>query len=110
MFNMDARQMEKMMKNMGIQTTEIIAEEVIIKTKDKKLISLNPKISKIKMGGNEVMQITGDFKEAPLDKFSDEDVQIIVEQTGCTAAQAKRALDETGDIADAILKIKKEEA
>ena len=71
------------MKQMGIQSQEIDAVEVIIKTKDKELVSSNPKVSKVKRGGNEVMQITGDFEERSLEKFSDDDVKMIIEQTGC---------------------------
>ena len=101
--------MEKMMKQMGIQSEEIDAVEVIIKTRDRELVSSNPKVSKVKMGGNEVMQITGDFQERKAEKFSEDDVKIIAEQTGCTEEEARDALSETKDIAEAIIKLKKQE-
>ena len=99
--------MEKMMKQMGIQTVEIPATEVIIKTPEKELIISNPQVSKVTMGGQETFQIAGDVSERSQEKFSKEDIQMIVEQTGCSEEEAAGALEETGDIAEAILKLKK---
>ena len=108
MFNMGARQMEKMMKQMGIQSDEIPAEEVIIKGKDKEIVISNPKVTKIKMQGQETFQILGDVSERAKESFSEEDVKMISEQTGASEEEAKAALEETGDIAEAILKLKKD--
>lgn len=99
--------MEKMMKQMGIQTVEIPATEVIIKTPEKDLIISNPQVSKVSMGGQETFQIIGEVSERSEEKFSKEDLQMIVDQTGCTEEEAADALEETGDIAEAILKLKK---
>ncbi len=95
------------MKQMGIQTVEIPATEVIIKTPEKDLIISNPQVSKVSMGGQETFQIIGEVSERSEEKFSKEDLQMIVDQTGCTEEEAADALEETGDIAEAILKLKK---
>ncbi len=100
------KMLEKAMKQMGIKSEEILAEEVIIKTGDKELVILNPQVTKVNMGGQESLQITGEITERSKSKFSDEDLKIIMEQTGVTKEQAAKALEEAGDIAEAILKLK----
>lgn len=100
------KQMEKMMKQMGIQTQEIPAEEVIIKSADKELVITNPQISKVSIGGQETYQIIGEAVERATEKFSSDDIQMIVDQTNCSEEEAKKALEETEDIAEAILKLK----
>ena len=100
------KMMEQAMKKMGIKSEEILAEEVIIKTPDKDFVISNPQVTKIQMGGQESFQITGTLEELPRSKFSEEDLKIIMEQTGVTKEQAAKALEETGDIATAILKLK----
>jgi nascent polypeptide-associated complex subunit alpha len=107
---MNPHQMKKMMKQMGISQEEISAEEVIIRGNGKEIVITNPQVVKIKMGGNDSFQITGQVSEReggsePV-KFSDEDVEIVVAQTGCTAGEARQALEDEGDIAKAILKLK----
>lgn len=104
---MGARQMEKMMKQMGINSTQIDAEEVIIKGKDKELVISNPQVTKITMQGQDTYQVIGEASERSVESFSEEDVKMIVEQTGASEDEAKAALEETRDIAEAILKLKK---
>lgn len=101
--------MEKMMKQMGIKTDHIEASEVIIKTKDKDIIISNPQITKINMKGAESFQIAGEVSERgneKKEKFSDEDIEMIVSQTGASIEDAKAALESEGDIAGAIMKLK----
>ena len=101
------KMMEKAMRQMGIQTIEIPATEVIIKTPEKEIVISNPQVSKVTMGGQETFQIAGEVSERSPEKFSNEDIKMIVEQTGCSEEEAAGALEETGDIAEAILKLKK---
>ncbi|MBR9682907.1 MAG: nascent polypeptide-associated complex protein [Candidatus Aenigmarchaeota archaeon] len=108
MFNMGSRQMEKMMKQMGIQNEIVDAVEVIIKGKDKEIVISNPQVTKITMQGQDTYQVVGEVSEKSAESFSEEDVKMIVEQTGASEEEAKSALEETGDIAEAILKLKKE--
>ena len=103
MFN--PKQIEKAMKKMGIKTEDLYVDEVIFKSKDKEMVIENPHVSKIKMGDTTTFQIIGELKERKL--FSDEDIKIIVDQTGCSREEAEKTLEETKDIAAAILRLMK---
>lgn len=102
-----ARQMEKMMKQMGVKSESIDATEVIIKTADKEIVVSEPQITEIEMKGERSFQVVGKVSERPLgSKFSDEDIKMITDQTGAGEEDAKKALEEEGDIAKAIMKLK----
>jgi len=103
---LSGRQLEKAMKKMGIKTEEIEAEEVVLKCKDKDIVISNPNVSKIIMGNQETFQITGDVSEKNKEKFSKEDIDMIMGQTGCSQEEAEKALNETGDIAAAIMSLR----
>ncbi len=96
------RQMEALFKQLGIKTKEIEAEEVTIKTKSGNIIVKNPKVTEIEMKGMKTFQISGEIEES---KFSQEDVKFVMENTGVDEETARKALEETGDIAGAILKL-----
>lgn len=101
------REMQRMMKQMGIQSEEIDAERVIIESRGRRLVVNNPQITKMKMGGQESLQIVGTITEEKPEKFSKEDVSLVMAQTGCSESQAKAALEKEGDIAKAILSLSK---
>lgn len=104
MFNLDPKKMQQVMKQMGMSQEEIPASRVIIeKTDDTKLVIENPSVVKIKMQGQESFQITGEVKEES--SISEDDIKTIIEKTGCTEKQAKKALEKTGDLAEAILEL-----
>ncbi len=105
---MDPRKMQQMMRQMGIQSKEIPAKKVIIETDDGNLIINNPQITEINMQGNKSYQITGSIaKEASI---SDEDVDMVVSQAGCSREKARSALEDSdGDIAGAILALSEDE-
>jgi len=104
--------MQAMMKQMGIQQVEVPATEVIIKTEDKDLIITNPQVSKVNMMGQETYQIVGEVHEQErltTPDLSEEDIQTVVEQTGCSSEVAKETLEKNqGDLAETILELKKE--
>jgi len=103
----DPKKMQSMMKQMGISQEEIDASKVIIeKTDNTKLIIENPSVIKIKMQGQESFQITGQAREEtkPL-TISEDDINTIVEKTGCTKKQAQDTLKKTSDLAEAILEL-----
>jgi len=104
---MDKRQMEKMMKQMGIASEEVDATEVVIKTRNNEILISNPQVTKVKMGGTATFQIAGDVTERTVEKFSKEDVNIVMEQTGADETEAREALKKEGDLAAAILALKK---
>jgi nascent polypeptide-associated complex subunit alpha len=103
--NINPRQLQKAMQRMGIKQDEIEAIEVIIKTKEKNLIIKNPHVTKVNMMGQESLQISGDIKE---EEIPEEDIKIVAEQTKASEKEAEKALKESnGNIAEAILKLKK---
>ena len=95
------------MKQMGMSQEEIHSSRVIIEKEDNsKIIIMNPSVTKIKIQGQETFQIVGDTQEenqAP--EISEDDVKTVIEKTNCTEEQAKRVLESTGDLAEAILEL-----
>jgi len=100
------KQMQQMMRKLGVKQEGIDASEVIIKCKDKQIRVINPVVNKVTMTGEESLHITGKFIEENLDSFSQGDINTVMGQTDCTEEEAKEALEETGDLAEAILKLK----
>ena len=103
--NMDPKKMEQMMRQMGINSKQISAKTVKIETEDGNLIITNPQVTEITMQGQKSYQISGtvSFEEA----VKEDDIKLIMEQTGCMKEQAIEALKKTnGDIAEAILLLK----
>ena len=96
------------MKQMGMQMSQIDAEEVIIKTPDKEIVISNPQVSKVKAMGQETFQITGEISERPREDISEEDVEMVAEQAKVSKEEARETLEETKDIAEAIMRLKKE--
>ena len=107
--NFNPKQAAQLMKKMGIQQTEIEAEEVIIKTADKDIIIKNPNVSKISMSGQETFQISGVVEEHEAkSEISEEDINTVAEQAGVPEDEAKAALEKSeGDLAEAIMELKK---
>lgn len=105
---LNPKQIEKAMKRMGIQSQEIEAEEVIIKCSDKEIVITNPQVSKVNMMGQDSFQIVGEVSERSGGGISEDDVKMVMDQTGCSEEEARKSLEETGDIAESILKLKKE--
>jgi nascent polypeptide-associated complex subunit alpha len=101
------RQMEKMMRKMGIQSVSIDAEEVIIKTPDKDIVIKNPQVSRVNAMGQDTFQVSGDVEEREREGFNSEDVETVMEQAGVSEEEAISALKETNDLADAIMRLKK---
>ena len=100
------KQLQQAMKQLGMKQEEIDAQEVIIKCSDKELIIRNPNVQKINMMGQESLQITGEIEERELEKFKEEDVKLIMEQTGMSESVVREKLSENdGDIAKTILEL-----
>jgi nascent polypeptide-associated complex subunit alpha len=101
------KQMQAMMKQMGIKQEEIDALRVIIECSDKNIIIEPANVQKIVMQGQESFQITGDAREeSKEEQIKEEDIELVSEKTGKTKEEAKQALEESnGDIAEAIVKL-----
>ncbi len=105
MFGMNPKQMQALMKKLGMKTTEIPAQEVIIKG-EKQIVIKNPQVMLMEIQGQKTFQITGEITE---EKTNEEDIKIIMEKTGCSREEAKKALEEEKDLAAAILKLSQNE-
>lgn len=106
--NIDPKKMQAVMKQMGISQEEIPASRVVIeKTDGGKVVIENPAVTRIKMHGNDSFQISGEVSEEKEGEFSEKDVKTIMEKTGCSEMQAIETLEETGDLAEAIMKLAK---
>ena len=105
MMPINPRDMKRMMQGMK----QLEADEVIIKQADKTLVIKNPQVTKIDIMGQESYQIIGKAQEIVEEGIKEEDVEMVAEQTGATQEEAKTALESSkGDIAEAILSLKKE--
>lgn len=106
---MNPRQMKQVMKKMGMQQQDLDVSEVIFRLKDKEMVITNPSVSKINMMGQETFQVAGDIQERSLDStpdISEDDVQTVMDQTGCSKEEATKAInDSKGDLAEAIMSL-----
>ena len=111
---MNPRQMQQMMKRLGINVKEIEnVEEIIIRTDTKEYIFDNAEVTVMDAQGQKTYQISGrprivERKEKVEEKeeIPQDDINLVAEQTGKSKELAKKALEETnGDIAEAILKL-----
>jgi nascent polypeptide-associated complex subunit alpha len=112
---MNPKQMKAMMKRMGIDQEELLGvEEVIIKTKTKELVFKDAVVTAVSVQGQKTYQVVGIPQERERQReegeeeggVPEDDIKLVMSQTGCTAAEAKKALLETdGAPAEAILKI-----
>jgi nascent polypeptide-associated complex subunit alpha len=104
---LDPKKMQAVMKQMGISQQEIDASKVTIEKTDGSRIIIEPaSVTKIKMQGQETFQVVGEIREETGEVgISEEDIQTVMEKTGASKAKAKKALEETGDLAEAILKL-----
>ena len=114
---MNPKQMKQMMGRMGIKADEIEAEKVVIYTATKNIVIENPEVMKMNAQGQQIYSISGgktreesasaEKLDSLVVEISEEDVNIVAEQTGAERDAARKALVETGgDIAGAIMKLK----
>ena len=104
--NIDKKQMEKISKMMGIHSDSVDAEQVVIKTKNKEIIIDDPDVTRIRVQNLDSFQISGKISERK--RILDEDINLIVKQTGSSKEEAIKTLEETGDIAQTIIKLQKQ--
>lgn len=108
------RQMKQAMRQMGITNEEIPnVTEVIIRTADKEIVISPASVNVMTMKGQKSYQVDGEGFERPLGsggsepvKFSSEDIELVMTQTGCDKEKAVAALEACdGELAEAILKV-----
>jgi len=106
------RQTKRMMQRLGMKVDEVPnAKQVIIRTENKDILIDNPDVAVIEVQGQRMFQIVGGrvseervTKDVIEEEIPNEDVQLVVNQTGKSLSEVKAALKETnGDLAKAIL-------
>ena len=119
---LDPRKMKQMMNQMGIDLTEIDAEEVIIRTAEEELVFHDADVQRMDAQGQQTYQVVGEPDTRPRGEspsaieseegtaaesdIPDEDVEIVAARTGTTEEAAREALEETdGDLAAAVEKL-----
>jgi nascent polypeptide-associated complex subunit alpha len=119
------RQMKMMMKRLGMTTEPIEnVEEVIIRTHDQEHVIKNPEVTLLTVQGVRTYQVVGESKVQPRSTSSpsaegaipataagpggppDEDIQLVIDQTGVSRSEAIQALEAAGGApAEAILSL-----
>jgi len=110
MMRINDRQLQRMMKQMGMKTQDIDAVEVIIKGKERDWNIKNPKVTIVEVQGQKVIQVIGEIQEIEKEKlpFTEEDIKLVMEQANATREEAIESLRATnGKPAEAIIEIMK---
>ena len=108
MLNINQKQVEEVMKRMGIKQEEIDVRRVIFELEDVNLVIDEPEVTKVVMQGKETFQVSGDVREEKRESFSEEDLKLVMEKTQASRSEVENFLKENnGDIAMAIIELKK---
>ena len=105
---MNPKQMNQMMRKLGINVKEIKnVEKVIIITDEKEYVFDQAEVTIMNAQGQQTYQVVGTPSvHTRKEEIPQQDIDLIVEQTGKTPEEAKEALEASkGDIAEAILKL-----
>ena len=117
MRGVNPRQMKQAMKRMGITTEDISGvEEVVIRTKDKEYVIKDAAVTIMEVQGQKTFQIIGEptisartaspTVKSGEQQVPEEDIELVMSQTGAGRDQAAKALKESGgQPAESILKI-----
>ncbi|MEM3883524.1 MAG: nascent polypeptide-associated complex protein [Methanothrix sp.] len=109
--NIDPRTLKSMMAKMGIKSSELNADKVVISCADKDIVITDPQVTMIEAQGTKSFQIAGTITENEKSvsiEISEDDVKMVMGSSGASEDDARKALeDSNGDIAKAILELKK---
>ncbi|ACS90079.1 MULTISPECIES: nascent polypeptide-associated complex protein [Thermococcus] len=107
MKGMNPKQMQKLMKQLGIKMEELEGvKEVVIKLENKEIIIKDAAVTVVTAMGEKSYQIVGKEEVREVLNIPEEDIKLVMEQTGVDYETAKKALEETkGDLAEAIVKL-----
>ncbi len=111
---MNPREQRRMMQRMGMNMDTVAdVEQVIIRTSSKEITIEQPEVAILEMQGQKIFQVIGGkiVEKTPeraasgaKPSVSEEDVQLVADQTGKSVEEARKALEECdGDLAKAIL-------
>jgi len=121
---MNPRKMKQMMEQMGIDVTELDAEEVVIRTADEELVFTDAQVTRMDAQGQETYQVVGEPESRDLgsaagaveageadaatsddtaDAIPEDDVELVATRAGVGKSEARAALESAdGDLATAI--------
>ncbi|HID26035.1 MAG TPA: nascent polypeptide-associated complex protein [Thermoplasmata archaeon] len=102
------RQLNQLMKQLGINVREIEnVERVVIQTRDRDYIFEDAEVTVMDAQGQKTYQLVGTPRIVEKkEKIPEEDIALVMEKTGKTREEARRALEKSnGDIAEAIVKL-----
>ncbi len=107
---MNPRKMKMMMKRMGIEVEELEnVEKILIRTADREYVFDEASVSMMVTQGQTTFNIVGEPKIIEKEgtvKIPEEDIQIVMGQTGASYEAAKKALQENeGNPAEAIISL-----
>lgn len=107
---MNPRQLNQLMRKFGINVKEIEnVKKVIIQTDTKEYVFDDAEVTVMDAQGQKTYQIAGSPRVVEKkEEIPEADIELVAQQTGKSNAEAKKALEATkGDIAEAIIKLKK---
>lgn len=108
MFKQDPKKVQDLMKKLNMNTREIEASKVVIKSKNSDILIHKPNIIIVNVMGKDVYQITGTVEERP--NINENDVKMIMEKTGKDRETVVSKLEELdNDLAKAIMNLKEAE-
>jgi nascent polypeptide-associated complex subunit alpha len=104
---LDPSKMQQMMKQMGIDIEELDAEEVVIRTADEELVFTDAEVQRMDAQGQQTYNIVGQpetreraspsaieaEEESTDDGIPQEDIQMVADKAGVSAARAREALE-----------------
>src|SRR5512141_1197935 len=106
---MNPREQKRMMQRMGMNMDSVAGvQQVIIRTAEKDIVIDEPEVAILQVQGQKMYQVIGGqvSEQAPSQRgataetakpaFSEEDVQLVADQTGKSLEKAKEALQECG--------------
>lgn len=109
MGKMNPKQMQAMLRQFGIKSEEVKAKRVVFELDAGKMVIENPQVTAMDVQGQKTYTVMGESKMEKGEEFSEEDVQMVIGQTGVSRKDAENALMEcNGDLAEAIALLKKE--
>ena len=115
--HMNPREQKRLMQRMGMNMDSVSdVQQVIIRTPTKDIVIDEPEVAILQVQGQKMYQVIGGqvSEQAPSAQitagtptkpaYTEEDVQLVADQTGRSLEKAKEALEECGgDLAKAIL-------
>jgi nascent polypeptide-associated complex subunit alpha len=101
------KQMQGMMKKMGISQQPINASRVIFETEEGDLVIENPDVTKITMSGQETYQVVGEAVLQEGAQYSEDDIKMVMDKTEVDRELVIEHLQKNeGDIAATIMDLK----